>query len=391
MPPRLYHTKSKTGCLRCRTRRVKCDETQPTCGGCTRHGVDCVYDRRPGSPSPKPGRGLKTEPDTFFQETQERRHRELRLLHVFVTQVCPYIPGTHIPKLLEIWTVRVPEMALGYEPLLHAILGFSCLYEATCKHSVAAERLHWRARYLEKTLQAHRAALGHFTRENADAVSFTTVVITLDAFAHLQERDLSGPYEPPMDWLQLSRGIGDVCKCALALLQDDKDALIWPLVHTSIDTIRMRKSDDLPTLGTLSHLLVPVGSEDLGDAIDEEAYRETVRLLEWIASGREAGEPLNMFCRRLTYLSTLLPARYVELLSMKQPRALVLLAHVFALCSYASDMWWVGGSARQEIKALQESGLLDGPEWEAMMRWPASIVAGEQSPLLSEYHEIAVD
>ncbi|VUC33517.1 unnamed protein product [Clonostachys rosea] len=383
MPPRLYHTKSKTGCLRCRTRRVK--------GGCTRHGVACVYDRRPNSASPKPDRRLKTEPDTFFHETRERRHRELRLLHVFVTQVCPYIPGTHIPKLLEIWTVRVPEMALGYEPLLHAILGFSCLYEAMCIHEVAAERFHWRARYLEKTLQAHRTALGHFTRENADAVSFTTVVLTLDAFAHLRERDLSGPYEPPMDWLQLSRGIGDVCKCALALLQDGKDALIWPLIHTSIDTIRMSKSDDLPTLGTLSNLLVPVGSEALSDVADVAAYQETVRLLEWLASGREAGEPLNIFCRRLTALSTLLPARYVELLSMKQPRALVLLAHIFAFCSFASEMWWVGDSARQEIKAVQESGLLDRPEWEAMMRWPASIVAGEQSPYLSEYHEIAVD
>ncbi|KAH9909997.1 hypothetical protein F4778DRAFT_789342 [Xylariomycetidae sp. FL2044] len=41
--PRLYHKKSRTGCLRCKQRRVKCDEVRPSCGSCTRHVVDCVY------------------------------------------------------------------------------------------------------------------------------------------------------------------------------------------------------------------------------------------------------------------------------------------------------------------------------------------------------------
>ncbi|PSR94329.1 hypothetical protein BD289DRAFT_144896 [Coniella lustricola] len=41
--PRLYHRKSRLGCTRCKARRVKCDETKPTCGGCKRHSVQCVY------------------------------------------------------------------------------------------------------------------------------------------------------------------------------------------------------------------------------------------------------------------------------------------------------------------------------------------------------------
>ncbi|EPE08067.1 c6 zinc finger domain protein [Ophiostoma piceae UAMH 11346] len=45
--PRLYHTKSRTGCARCRARRVKCNEARPICGNCERHGVDCEYDRPP--------------------------------------------------------------------------------------------------------------------------------------------------------------------------------------------------------------------------------------------------------------------------------------------------------------------------------------------------------
>ncbi|KAI2473724.1 hypothetical protein F4781DRAFT_803 [Annulohypoxylon bovei var. microspora] len=41
--PRLYHKKSRTGCMRCKQRRVKCDEVRPSCGSCSRHGVDCLY------------------------------------------------------------------------------------------------------------------------------------------------------------------------------------------------------------------------------------------------------------------------------------------------------------------------------------------------------------
>ncbi|KAK2602812.1 hypothetical protein N8I77_009317 [Diaporthe amygdali] len=48
--PRLYHKKSRMGCLRCKARRVKCDEARPSCSGCSRHLVDCVYPSR-GGPS----------------------------------------------------------------------------------------------------------------------------------------------------------------------------------------------------------------------------------------------------------------------------------------------------------------------------------------------------
>ncbi|KAH8663979.1 hypothetical protein BX600DRAFT_287955 [Xylariales sp. PMI_506] len=41
--PRLYHKKSRNGCVRCKQRRVKCDEVHPSCSGCSRHMVDCVY------------------------------------------------------------------------------------------------------------------------------------------------------------------------------------------------------------------------------------------------------------------------------------------------------------------------------------------------------------
>ncbi|KUI52686.1 Sterol uptake control protein 2 [Cytospora mali] len=55
--PRLYHKKSRMGCLRCKTRRVKCDEARPACGGCSRHQVDCVYPTNASASSSSSSRG----------------------------------------------------------------------------------------------------------------------------------------------------------------------------------------------------------------------------------------------------------------------------------------------------------------------------------------------
>lgn len=43
MPSRLAHKKSRNGCVRCKARRVKCDETHPICNNCGRHNVECIF------------------------------------------------------------------------------------------------------------------------------------------------------------------------------------------------------------------------------------------------------------------------------------------------------------------------------------------------------------
>ncbi|KAH8803653.1 fungal-specific transcription factor domain-containing protein [Xylogone sp. PMI_703] len=45
-PPKL---RTKTGCLKCRARRKKCDERRPTCTACLRNGHACVWFKGPAS------------------------------------------------------------------------------------------------------------------------------------------------------------------------------------------------------------------------------------------------------------------------------------------------------------------------------------------------------
>ncbi|KAF4472118.1 Transcriptional regulatory moc3 [Fusarium albosuccineum] len=84
MQQRNYRGRVRSGCLTCRSRKVKCDEGRPTCHNCTRLEKQCVYQARrssrrpettPSSRSPaersdarRPGRQLETQ-DTSQPES----------------------------------------------------------------------------------------------------------------------------------------------------------------------------------------------------------------------------------------------------------------------------------------------------------------------------------
>lgn len=169
--PRLYHKKSRAGCLRCKQRRVKCDEQRPSCSSCSRHLVECVYQtqapalvqadvkplaRSAGSatstrstpeiashrsvdpslsshPSdsaltqsphgsrfyPSPSSSHPTshvddhESDVDLPDGSWRRLWELRLLHNSQTRMAPVAVAQH-PEVYQMWTEDVPKMAISF-------------------------------------------------------------------------------------------------------------------------------------------------------------------------------------------------------------------------------------------------------------------------------------
>lgn len=46
-PAKVGHRKSRNGCLKCKARRVKCDEVQPICGNCSRLHLNCAWPDEP--------------------------------------------------------------------------------------------------------------------------------------------------------------------------------------------------------------------------------------------------------------------------------------------------------------------------------------------------------
>ena len=78
--------------------------------------------------------------------------------------------------------------------------------------------------------------------------------------------------------------------------------------------------------------------------------------------------------RRVIGFPMLVHPRFVTLVEEEQPRALVILAHYFALVARLRGLWWMGDSGRREVLGIQ-SALPE--EWQDAMQWPLESIADE--------------
>ena len=299
-------------------------------------------------------------------ENKERRLLELQLLNYFSFEVCSSLPGTYYEEIRQIWSVTVPRLATSYDTLLNAVMTLSLRHMLCTGHQEFASReklqvLH--AQYLEATLQEYRAVVGTLTPALADAASFTSVVLSLDAFASLRDRSLR-PYTAPVQWLQLCKGVMQVFRVTLRLLQDSPNANINKVVETSGGFVDPSKIMCEENRNRFPALLVrwPDETDE-----DHAAYVETVSYIGAIRSAREAGEHADIITRRLIVYPVLFPQRFVELLEEHKPHALVILAHFFALAVYNKRSPWIGETPANEILALAE---FLTPEYHQELAWP---------------------
>ncbi|PNP39453.1 hypothetical protein TGAMA5MH_08659 [Trichoderma gamsii] len=400
--PRLYHTKSKTGCARCRARRVKCDETKPKCNSCTRHQVNCLYDRTNRWKASQPDDNSATDPvlhqtgtatsqaathdDKHFEESvplmsaesRGRRYLELRLLHLWTTEVCQTLPGAYDPINLRIWAHDVPKIALDYEPLLTAIFSITLLYMVFSNSEVGIgkdELFAYRARYFEAALRNHRQALGSMDHHTANGASFTSIVLIFDAFASLRERwiqpiNANAPYKPPTEWLQMCRGARNVASVGLRMIGEDSDTSFGIMARGAAPFTDPEVIYSEANRARFAHLL-PANTDKSEDDTDNEAYTTAVAYIASVAAAKEAGEDLVKTARRVTIFPIILHDRFITLIEMLNPRAMVILAHYFALLCHLDRIWWISNYPEKEIEAINSSL---SSEWHGMMAWPLRVL-----------------
>lgn len=123
-----FHSKTTTGCSTCRARRVKCDETKPSCIRCLRTGRSCPgyniqitwaqpvksSSDRNSSPSIIPSKL------TTYQSSDEARN-----LAFFIKRSAPMVSMASGGS--DLWTVILPQVSWTYPELREMVYAFSCL------------------------------------------------------------------------------------------------------------------------------------------------------------------------------------------------------------------------------------------------------------------------
>ncbi|KAH8815619.1 hypothetical protein F5884DRAFT_772945 [Xylogone sp. PMI_703] len=192
---RRRHEKSRQGCMACRRRRVKCDETRPECRNCIKRKEPCSLLQIPlpaGQRKLGPPKALSLNMYMSDDISPCINMLHMKMLHHFNTVTAhTLVFDTHL------WQNEVMQLAFQYEFLMQAILLISATHLAYLNplHSIyqRVSMVH-----LSKTLSLFRMELSRsITIQNADALIATSVLLVHHAWTSIDIlQDLSTDVKP---------------------------------------------------------------------------------------------------------------------------------------------------------------------------------------------------
>ncbi|KAI1261232.1 hypothetical protein F5Y18DRAFT_206260 [Xylariaceae sp. FL1019] len=438
--PRLYHKKSRTGCLRCKQRRVKCDELRPSCGSCTRHAVECVYTNqasgpanaqsqagpaglddhqvlavpavKPESPAnlepatvanvhpsfspgptpttmeisphssaiyPSPSSSHQAshvddnDPDISLPEGHWRRLWELRLLHNSQTRLHADLASGQLPEVVHVWLVEEPQLALkmaqkyGRCSLLYISFAHSALHLWSVSEDPQErdELIQLQRTYHIMCSKEQRRDVDELSTAHTkflDYVCFTALKILAHSLALVQTLS-TDPWDPPVQWLHMGHGAGQIFQRAASLIVSAKqpyESTIGrylntpPMLNYAEDTIL---SDHTRLLWLLENPFPPSSIEaqtdqELVDEHTRTVYQKTLGYICSVLRAKEGGEAEYAIIRRLGAFAVWVPIEFSKFVEEKRPRALVILAHFMSLWLPYEHIWILGKSGERQIRCI---------------------------------------
>ncbi|KAI9375671.1 hypothetical protein BJX61DRAFT_92765 [Aspergillus egyptiacus] len=363
-PTRRFHRKSRTGCKECRARRIKCDETHPSCENCQRASMACHYAAQSQNRSQSRSSGEETAllltngatqitssivtncatPEPSFDML------DLNLMHHYTAVTSISLFGE---EQRELWQVEVPVMARSSPLLIHGLLATSALH-MTFLHKEDSSL------YTTRALHHHGIGLRLFN-ENITTLSseasnshvLFTFGIFLVIWAYASPNLTSTPTAPDSD----STGSDlDTLLSSLELVRGNK--VIFELSSETILSKPIgRFTEPSHKPRTRIHNLPPNLDETLThlrktatDFIDHTAIDHLERfLLDTVStSACDMRKPLGW--------PALIEAPFWERVKRHKPSALLILMH-YAIISgyYELRAWWIEGWSEKLVAAVQRA------------------------------------
>ncbi|KAF4822583.1 Sterol uptake control protein 2 [Colletotrichum siamense] len=428
MPPRRSHKKSRAGCKRCKSRKIKCDEVHPRCGNCVKHGVPCDFENpdmfdelltaltpsntaasqspidRASSTAPSPSAGashraktpsvsggspptasctpLYTTPaNAAMSATTAPNNRllELRLMHQFTSMTSRTLvvntPATH-----DIWQNTVPRLAFGGASYLaDAMLAVAALhlrsFNPDDKALVRASHS-----YMASALAAYCSCLQNgITEANAESLFLTAALIAFSSTAtRIFIRDEADPNDPasayslPLSWFHAFQGVKTVVATSWPWIRNS--GIVIPIIDSQ-PVLQLDLDATSPTSffgKLLDNLEDELQGEDAIMAMStRQSYQHAVAVLNWAHKLPHRGAALAF--------PATVSKRFIELLEERRPRALTILACFFALLKgYESAVWWLEGVSRREVMGIVSQFEATSPWW-AHLEWPVRIALYKHS------------
>ncbi|KAK4180628.1 hypothetical protein QBC36DRAFT_19543 [Triangularia setosa] len=390
---RKAHTKSRRGCINCKLRHIKCDESKPTCNNCTTFRVSCTYDRtlkssealalQPWSEQVFPLALVKENyPINVSLASLSLNRQVLTMLNdhlrqsdpravkngfLFKDQHLKYLNQFHertilslkMNQKLDLYRRESVRLAIQEPFLFHLVLTVTLMHERIAASPLATTPPSVQELYHYTTGSSQLNALlcsppSTLTRAQKDAMFVGTILLSCTSFAQLDPSlpltshwpFVSSPHD--LDWLKICTGKREVQKLA------DTHAADSSLRDISTEFLLAGPSARVELLSeqeAISQLPGPLRSllrlDHEGVSAKTNAYYEA-----GVVVGRvlplEISEDNLLAC---LVLVSFLPVRFREMLEEKDPKALLLFAWYHAKLGQFGR-WWIWRRAAVEGRAI---------------------------------------
>ncbi|KAL3461715.1 hypothetical protein BJX64DRAFT_277696 [Aspergillus heterothallicus] len=371
--PRKPHKKSRKGCIECKRRHVKCDESRPKCVNCNVSLRHCSYEDMvsearafiPPSHSKKlqarnttaQSQGAVSPPAPSTPSTHGEpaspplNKLHLELFHHFASDILTFFRlGNDLSSGYA--SLEIMKSVLAAPFLMNEILGFSAFHLSVVRPDQQTFYRHHAA-----ALQTH--ALAEFNTANMQVTPETCLPMLLFssilALHMLSDKllfrapDFATFLADFIQSLHLHRGVRAVTSQSWALLLQSP---LKALLQAEGDALGTSTQSANECASLLSLLL---GSTPL-DPTTRTTYTDTIKHLQ---SAFDASH------LHPTGFSTARPDH------LRRPEALVILAYFGALLHLHCDMWTFGDGGAFIVNTVAE---YLGPGWSGWLRWPKQLI-----------------
>jgi hypothetical protein len=298
----------------------------------------------------------------------------MRLLHHFITVTAKTL--AHEPEVADVFSSYIPKVAFDNHYILHAILSLAALHISRSEPARRADYLLKARRHHQIALTKFRAEVKDVSESNIHAVLiFNTFLFPYTCAISASSTNLGDTFESIFSNIIVTRMVGPLIQANglyEALRQSDLGRIIPKDVHSfnwkNAETLKVTELVQLRKFSDIIHHIYP-------PEIDE-AYREAIRLLELVfdAISRLSKPPSDSLLRLWIHY---IPSRFVELLSEKQPGALIIFAHYGVILGKGRHYWFLEGI---DELMLSVADAFVPTEWKNWLDWPKEQMLAYRTP-----------
>ena len=298
--------------------------------------------------------------------------KHLELFHHFSAAIGPSVGVGE--TLRELWTVTVPQMALGHHFLMHSLLAVSALHIAHVHPDRRESYWEHAIRHQGRALELVQREMANPSNLNADALLIFSIPTVWYSFAshvlpkvHENPRPLQGAVQS----INLLRGIRDVGPSVKQRTWKGPLASLSTFSPESYKTAADFKRPE--TSAHFSKLLVfcstMSGESELEDvenfAAAASSLRATFLKVEAVPDGEPTTPPIWHWAIRLQ-------AAFVSKLAELHVIPLILVMHWCVLLLQAKQFWWMKGWVEKTSAEIQGCISHEHRPW---LNWPLEKIA----------------